>query len=239
MGRIFWLDRLKRSENDSSWAVPYGDLMSLLLAVFVMIAAMSELRADEQFRAVRQAVRSAFGFGPGSGGDYERSDSLWSRLTEAGLNIPPEGATHEPAPLAACEVVRRGGEVVVVIPGGLAFDVSSARLLAEGQTLVRQLARYLSGGKTVVEVRGFAAESPVPDGAERRDPIDLAYARVRAVMDGLSAGGVASERLRATACGERREDGPDADLNRARDVEIVVHALPAARGDERTGRENG
>ena len=54
---MFWLKRMKRGDDDGwSWALPYGDLMCLLLAVFVMIAAMSELRAGERFDAVGSAA---------------------------------------------------------------------------------------------------------------------------------------------------------------------------------------
>ena len=59
---MFWLKRLKGHESRWQWALPYGDLMSLLLAVFVMIAAMSELRAGGRFEDVAGGVRSAFGF---------------------------------------------------------------------------------------------------------------------------------------------------------------------------------
>ena len=59
---MFWIKRLKSDESRWQWALPYGDLMSLLLAVFVMIAAMSEMRVDDRFQETASSVRSAFGF---------------------------------------------------------------------------------------------------------------------------------------------------------------------------------
>ena len=75
---MFWLKRLKANESRGQWALPYGDLMSLLLAVFVMIAAMSELRVDGRFQDIAIGVRSAFGFS-----HRERQPSLSGLLSDA------------------------------------------------------------------------------------------------------------------------------------------------------------
>ena len=53
---MFWLRRFKNEDEGGSWLLAYGDLMSLLLAVFVMVAAMSELRGGSRFRMVRDAI---------------------------------------------------------------------------------------------------------------------------------------------------------------------------------------
>lgn len=43
------------------WTLTYGDLMSLLLTFFVLLAAMSEIRKDDRFSSVASALHERFG----------------------------------------------------------------------------------------------------------------------------------------------------------------------------------
>lgn len=52
-------------QNHEAWAVPYGDLMTLLLAFFVVMYAISSIN-EGKYRAVSDALASAFGGPPRS-----------------------------------------------------------------------------------------------------------------------------------------------------------------------------
>jgi chemotaxis protein MotB len=52
-------------QNHEAWAVPYGDLMTLLLAFFVVMYAISSIN-EGKYRAVSDALSSAFGGPPRS-----------------------------------------------------------------------------------------------------------------------------------------------------------------------------
>ena len=43
------------------WVVTFGDMMSLLLTFFIMLASMSELKEDKMYQAVADALRRQFG----------------------------------------------------------------------------------------------------------------------------------------------------------------------------------
>ncbi|MDR1620977.1 MAG: OmpA family protein [Synergistaceae bacterium] len=50
---------------DESWLIPYSDLMTLLLALFIVLFASSTVQ-EEKFRAVMQSLSNAFGVFEGS-----------------------------------------------------------------------------------------------------------------------------------------------------------------------------
>jgi chemotaxis protein MotB len=44
------------------WVVTYGDMMSLLLTFFIMLVSLSEVVADQKFRAVLDSVQKSLGY---------------------------------------------------------------------------------------------------------------------------------------------------------------------------------
>jgi chemotaxis protein MotB len=57
--------RHEEHQNHEAWAVPYGDLVTLLLAFFVVMYAISSVN-EGKYRAVSDALSSAFGGPPRS-----------------------------------------------------------------------------------------------------------------------------------------------------------------------------
>ncbi|MDR1136759.1 MAG: OmpA family protein [Synergistaceae bacterium] len=51
--------------SDESWLIPYSDLMTLLLALFIVLFASSTIQ-EEKFRAIMSSLSSAFGVSAGS-----------------------------------------------------------------------------------------------------------------------------------------------------------------------------
>ncbi len=238
---MFWLRHVKRAEGDeSSWALPYGDLMSLLLAVFVMIAAMSELRPGRRFGVVAAAVRDAFGFAAGGGASpgagtaaWQRRLTLIERLEQAGLRRAGAGPARGPDEdlLGPCDVITERDQVMIRVPGPIAFEQFSAQLKPEGRRVVARMAEYLIGGHARLEVRGHNSEQSVPEEVPFRDGLDLSYARARAVADELTAAGVSGDRLFITAWGDNDPLVAAAGTVAAganRRIEIIVHAVAAA-----------
>ncbi|MAY73923.1 MAG: hypothetical protein CMJ31_04215 [Phycisphaerae bacterium] len=54
-------------EEIPAWVVTYGDLMSLLLCFFILLAAFSELKDPDEFRKVIEVIREALGYRGGMG----------------------------------------------------------------------------------------------------------------------------------------------------------------------------
>lgn len=230
---MFWAKRLKNGSDESSWATPFGDLMSLLLAVFVMIAAMSELQSGRRFDTVGNSVKSAFGFQPPirAGGEADLLERLARGLSHAAI-VRPAGPAVEP--LGPCEVVLDGDRLTIRMAAGDSFLGPTAILSPRTRKLLAAIADHLREGQTRVEICGYGPEGVLPPGLPYRDGLDVACERARAVIGELVRAGVAEGRLRAATFA--------APVN-GRGFEVVVCAGPeAARkldGKERADINHG
>jgi len=241
---MFWLKRLKADESRWQWALPYGDLMSLLLAVFVMIAAMSELRVDGRFQETACSVRRAFGFS-----NLDRASSLnglligarptlLDRLEQAGL----EGSAGArlggggDEVLADCEMTVHPDRMILRVSGETAFEPFASVPSARAGRAIARLAEYLAEGRAHLEVRGHSAVDKLPGDVPFRDGWDLSYERARGVARVLVRAGVSRDRLHLSAWGDHdplvppaAESAPGRESPAAnRRIEIIVHAVPAA-----------
>ncbi|HSW46285.1 MAG TPA: OmpA family protein [Phycisphaerae bacterium] len=216
---MFWLKRLKSVERDTHWSLPFGDLMSLLLAVFVMIAAMSELRAGSRYGSVAGGVRQAFGFSsperPQAGGiPTTRPMSLLDRLEQVGLAeagpLRLDPGAEDPGD-AACQVVREADRLVLRFAGGMCFERYSGVLRPAADRVVGRLADHLAAGRGILEIHGYAGDGPIPENVPYRDAWDLSYQRARAAADVLIRHGVAGERLCLVAMGDRQASNESTD----------------------------
>lgn len=246
---MFWTKRLKETEADAdnSWVLSYGDLMSLLLVIFVMIAAMSELHAGQRFGKMRDGVRQAFGFSRAATADLGgaragRRPTLLERLEQGGFRRQSTASLIGPdaEKLAACEVLVGDQTVTLRMNERDLFAASSTAIEPSGAKALRQIAEYLAEGMSRIEVTSHTGPGVLTGAVPFRDGMDLSYARGRAVVDVLSEK-VAPERMSVTARTEREPSAETpareatskpAEMRKRVDgghcIEIVVHAAPAA-----------
>jgi chemotaxis protein MotB len=207
---MFWLKRLKSGESEEHWSLPYGDLMSLLLAIFVMIAAMSELKAGPQYHRMAGGVRAAFGF-TDSGSQAAavatpRSMTLFERLeqsarSDGGVVRLDLGNDESMAP---CEIVRQGDRLVLSVSADDSFEPFGGTPKPAADRLLARLADYLVSGQGALEVKGYAGDGKIPAGSPYRDAWDLSYQRARAAAEALAGRGVSRDRLCVIAMGNQR-----------------------------------
>jgi chemotaxis protein MotB len=189
------------------WMVTFGDMMSLLLCFFVMLVAMSEIKADERFEQVMQSLRDAFGYQGGLGvvpSEEPPQVSLLQRLES--IVIPKRvkkmgDSDDEGIEGRVFRVTQIREGLQITVGGRISFDRFSAILKPEADALIAQLAEKVRGHTTKLEVRGHATREPLPEDAEFSDWYDLSYARAKAVASALVKHGVDRRRLRVTACG--------------------------------------
>lgn len=242
---LFWRKRLASDEDQAAWMLPFGDLMALLLAVFIMIAAMSEWHTDRRFQAVAGGVRTAFGFGVPAAEAAETPSrerlTLVERLERAGLGVVSQvrlaGVTGRE--VALCRMVAEREGLRLMLSDDSCFEPFSAALKPAGRQFAAGLAEYLSDGTSRVRVSCAVEGGSLPADAMFRDGWDLAYERVRSVMGLLVEGGVARERL-AIEVGtgnETTEEGHGAQGHRG--LEIVVEAEPTVRATDKVTIADG
>ncbi len=227
------------------WIVTYGDMMTLLLTFFILLAAMSELRREEQWQSISDSVKRTFGMDKGSAGryllaanpvstplpqpdDFDNQDTTRNRSqsTDVGVDGDQRAVTR----------VREGMEFV--LGGRITFAPGSAELTPDARDRLKRLLNEIRGRNNKVEIRGHAATMErtialTPDvvadpNAPDRDLYELSYDRARSVLDYLTGPevGLPRELFRVVACADaeplvlRRYTVADQEDNRR--VELVV-----------------
>jgi len=195
-------------EGAPEWALTYGDIMSLLLCLFVALVSMSEVRHD-RFQQAATSLQRAFGGHEGDVGDLpveaESLNTLIAKLSELEApkftdkkgDSPDEGIRGRNFRVTN---VREGLQIVV--GGKISFDRFSANLKPEARELVAQTAERIRGYNTKIVVRGHATREPLPDGAPFKDARDLSYARAKTVARELEEAGVRRVRILVIAVGD-------------------------------------
>lgn len=181
------------------WVVTYGDMMSLLLTFFILLAALSELKKEEQYQAITRSVQRSFGMDKGWNGRELKpeqpissimpqvDDEKRQRKQPNRSQAPDQGVDG-----VNREVTRVREGMIFTVGGRILFSPGSATLTDENRAALRGLAEEIRGRKNKVEIRGHA--SPMERSlalANRQDLWTLSYARAKAVLDYMTGDEVA------------------------------------------------
>ena len=215
------------------WLLTYGDLMSLLLTIFVMLVSMGELKQTDKFQGVADSLHEQFGRGDSQfglvAGELRPRNSMLAaaavafrsqRTAAMGSDAPSEiaAAANRSEPL-----IRPGDRTT--IGTAISFTGESAELSEQNQADLRSIAALLSGKLHLIEVRGHAAPA-IGVSASGIDPWELAYHRARATMhflvDDLQ---IDEARIRLTTAGATEPLGPGHDSR----VEVFLLEVAAAQ----------
>ena len=215
------------------WVLTYGDMMSLLLCFFILLAAMANFDdRDKLFMAAIAAIRKAFGDSGQSGYFPDNEVDFKSFMVKFETFYIPNkeknyGHSDEPGidgKFYRVKKVRDGVEVA--IGGPIAFGRFSAELEPSADAFVSKLADELKGKKNKLDIRGHATNEPLPLESNYRDPLDLGFARARAVRDRLVELGVDPRAIRVSSAGSYepvvRQTYDDARRSANRRVDILV-----------------
>lgn len=230
-----------RAREDAGWSVAYGDLMSLLLCVFVLLVMMSPppQPRDARFRRVLASLQSVFGTAGPAETSAATAGSLAARLAD--LTRAERLAIGDPdAPLFRLALDAEGFRVGV--SGDRAFVADGAPALTPPAAAgLRQLARTLADLNAGFEVCGYSAlptsDNDVADSQDDRSLTAMAeaYARSRAVADVLVQCGLRINRLQVEGP-HRVLDMPGAFGTRPAErgrVDVVFHAPACGHGETR------
>lgn len=190
------------------WVLTYGDMMSLLLTFFILLAAMANFdEKDKLFMAAMESIRKAFGATGQSGYFPDKMIDFKSFLVKfETLAIPDKkknyGHSDEPGidgKFYRVKKVRDGVELVV--GGPIAFGRFSAELEPAMELLLVKFAKELQGKNNKLEIRGHATNEPLPLESQYKDGLDLGYARARKVRDRLIELGIDPRAMRVSTAG--------------------------------------
>jgi len=165
------------------WLLTYGDLMSLLLTFFIMLAALSDWRSDGRVLQAVESIQRQFG----------RADSPAGDGRDTAQIIGPVGSRPWLRTYGSGRTTSLGGSVL--------FAEDSIELSPTEQQQLRALAERLQGKGQRIEIRGHTTRRPLPPGSPYADHWELAFARCRVVQQMLVEAGIKPHRLRLSVAG--------------------------------------
>lgn len=206
------MTRKRKRGTDKSvpqWVVTYGDMMSLLLCFFILLAAFSELKQEREYRKVIQSIQEAFGYQGGVGISPTDMDPENAAVTfQAAISAPGrdvkrvQDSTIESmiGQHTMVETIHEG--LKFTIGGTVTFDPGSDVLRPQARRELLQLAELLQGRNNRIVVRGHASGAD-RDPTGQTDYRDLSYMRAKAVGEFLrDVGGIREQVLSYEAMGD-------------------------------------
>jgi chemotaxis protein MotB len=220
------------------WLITYADLITLLLAFFIILYASSNING-KKYQAVALAIRGAFGVPvtslsqvnrAGTGGDkllfapdfIERVEAEVRRALEEGANSGGQAVAEAEGRVG---LDRSPKGTVLRFADGVFFDRGKADLRPEALQVLDALAPALQELPNAIEVEGHTDSLPIRSGPFASN-WELSAARATAVLRYLiTRHGFPAERLAARGMGEFRPLAPNDPVKGSPDnrrVEIVI-----------------
>jgi chemotaxis protein MotB len=233
---------------DETWLVPYADVLTLLLALFIVLFAVSQVDVAK-VQALAESFSVAFSGTPGiltgetsiaprispstSEGAQTREERESARLEELKKALEGYFESNQLSGLVETRLTEEG--LLIILRDSLLFRAGSADLLQSSESLARVIATMLTTMSQRVVVGGHTDNSPI-NTVEFPSNWDLSSKRaVNFMRYMLSAERLLRpERFSAIGYGEYRPLVPNnTDTNRQRNrrVEIMImRDYPIGRG---------
>ncbi len=217
--------KCKCPEGIPEWVVTFGDMMSLLLTFFILLAAFSELKKPREFQDLLKSLQVAFGItgGGGTSPDPESPFRSLPRILEDLQLQPMVRPAQQPDPSITKSPktnnprLREGDRYVLTSP--VIFAPGSDRIESQYQGNLAVAAGQLKGKNHKVEIRGHADKSDLESkgSQNQKDSVtylqDLSYRRAIAVADFLiNKQGLDRARIRIMALADTEPHDPSTTL---------------------------
>lgn len=218
-------------QNHEAWAVPYGDLVTLLLAFFVVMYSISSVN-EGKYRAVSASLTAAFRglprtnepiqvgevsvrssgekldvdlLQPDNPDQQSYDDTLVEEQSAGGeLEDMAEAISQALAPLIEDGVVIVRSTrywLEVEIQTDILFPSAVATLSAKAETIIRQLAAVLAQYPNPLRVEGHTDNLPIRTSTYASN-WELSAARAASVVRIMTASGIKPARLAVIGLGE-------------------------------------
>jgi len=215
------------------WVLTYGDLMSLLLCFFILLAAMANYdKQDKRMMAALESIRQSLGAPGQTGFVTAKTLDLHSVMVQlqslASKVIQKNNAISDDPGVTGryCRVRKVRDGLEVMVGGPIAFAPNDYRLEPDADLMIGEIANQVRGHRNKIEVRGHASVELSAGTQTLIDPVTLSYQRARAVYNRLVEMKIEPDRIRIVAAGPhepiRRAAGIPVMPEERRRVEIIV-----------------
>ncbi|BDB67068.1 motility protein B [Helicobacter cinaedi] len=211
------------------WAVPYADFLSLLLALFIALWAISSTSSADS-EALKTEFVKIFDFTLTSPLPSNQDDINDSEVENE------SGAISQTSSVTTAEIQQMAEEGGILeqmemglslrLPSNLFFESGSAEInnsdvylyLQRMTAIIKKLPDYVK-----IDVRGYTDNASLPIGSRYKDNYELSSARSLAVMKNLIKNGISPERISFSGYGEHQAVAPnDSPINRAKNNRVEI-----------------
>jgi len=202
-------ERRKKPEGEGGapgWVVTYGDMMSLLLTFFILLASFSTI-SQKDFEKAMGSIEGAFSFFPKNTGIFDMNmmnrREKKEKMQQAAQKLAEEMQIIGQDKQVKVEYDAKGG-IKITLPDTVLFDRGSAEIKPEAFPIIETIAKILEGLTDVfIEIKGHTDNTPIVNNPRFRDNYDLSYYRADQVMRKLLSvsSSLSPEMFEITACG--------------------------------------
>jgi chemotaxis protein MotB len=230
------LDPLKnKNKNDKPvWLITFVDLISLLLAFFLMLYSMSSIQKNDWAAFLASLNKHEVLMKEKKVGSKKDAELIRPAEISKGLEIKYlrtilESEIDSNDLLKFVEFFEKGNQLVLSFPSSLIFRPSSSELLPKGKQALFALSEKLSNLENRVELFGYSDPNPIINNQKYKNNWVLSLFRASAVANALIKSGYRKP-LNIVSLGDTgtsRIDGVSGQkrkYRRARRVDIVIHS---------------
>ena len=210
------------------WAVPYADFLSLLLALFIALYALSSVNIEKQ-KALKEEFIKIYKFP--SANIVEEQDKQEKAMTDEPVDDNVEGKkviVHTLENKDEQEQNQNKGANLIELPNGSLMSVPANLTFENGKSeitsvfandFLSNLAQLINAmpEDTEINVKGYAQESEVRN-SKHKDALELSTARANNVIRELVKYNVKPSRLYSSGFGSNKE-------STLKDKSVVVFEL--------------
>ncbi|MDQ6964979.1 MAG: flagellar motor protein MotB [Mariprofundales bacterium] len=209
----------KQLEQDS-WMVAYLDLMSLLLAFFVIMGALSHAKAGVNLQGKERDIQSQ----STPGKPVSMDASVKRQGQKSGMSEAMQRVIGSNSLGGLVDVHVDPGQIRLQMNAQLLFAPGSDQLKPAGLAAVHKLVKLLLDSGSKIDVEGHSDNIPI-NTARFHSNWALAAARAVSVVEELINAGIPTDRLHASSYGDTRpiaSNGSPEGRAKNRRVEFVL-----------------
>lgn len=217
-------------DNHDRWLVSYADFVTLLLAFFVVMYAISSVN-EGRYRVVSESLVKAF----------------QTKETVPAGNVPPppqgmqgiaDGISQVLDPLmkdGRVRVTQSARGIAIEINAAVLFEPGQAELQGDSASVLASVAKVVAQTPNGLEVEGHTDNSPI-NSPQFPSNWELSAARASRVVRLFAQAGVAPERMAALGYAEFRNiESNDTPEGRARNRRVTVVILSGDQANANAG----
>ena len=233
-GRSLDMLKVENKNNKPVWLITFVDLISLLLAFFLMLYSMSSIQQNDWAAFLASLNKHEVLAKDRKVGSKKDAELIGPAGTSKGLEINYlrtllVSEIDSDDLLKFVEFFKKGNQLILSFPSSLIFKPGSSELLPKGKQALFALSEKLSNLENRVELVGYSDPDPIINNQKYKNNWILSLFRASEVANALIKSGYRKP-LNIVSLGDTETSridvisGQKIKYRQARRVDIVIHS---------------